>query len=169
MPESQNNLISRYTNSMCEQLRDGAGKIEHCVAQLNHEQLWWRPHESMNSTANLILHLTGNLKQWLIVGLTDQSDLRKRQTEFDDRSERTAEELMPLLQGVIGTACETIQKQTENELLQVRRVQQFDVDGFQTIADSVCHFRGHVQEIIHLTRVQLGDDYQFDFVPEKPD
>ena len=154
---------------MCEQLLDGTKKIEHCVAQLNHEQFWWRPDDAMNSTANLVLHLAGNLKQWLVVGLTDQPDLRMRQAEFDDRSERSAEELMPLLQGVIETACETIHKQTEDDLLRERRVQQFDVDGFQTIADSVCHFRGHVQEIIHLARVQLGDDYQFDFVPEKPE
>ncbi len=51
------------------------------------------------------------------------------------------------------------------ELIQVRRIQGFDVTGIQAIFESVAHFRGHAQEIVHMTRCQLGDTFEFDFVP----
>ncbi|MEM7558191.1 MAG: DinB family protein [Planctomycetota bacterium] len=166
---TQPSLLTAYRSSMVEQLRDGVVKIEHCLQQLSPEDIWTRPNDHMNSIANLLLHLAGNVRQWLICGLSDQPDLRKRQQEFDDRSEREPHELLEVLRRTIEEACSEINRQSEESLLAVRRVQQFDCDGLQTIADSVCHFRGHVQEIIHMTRVLKEDAYQFHFVPENPE
>src|SRR4029450_1506676 len=58
------------------QLDEGLAKIEHCVAQLSDEQLWWRPRPDMNSIANLMLHLAGNLRQWIISGIGGAPDVR---------------------------------------------------------------------------------------------
>ena len=55
------------------------------------------------------------------------------------------------------------------DLVGRRRIQGFDVTGIGAVFHSVAHFRGHVQEIVHLTRSQLGDAYQFDFVPKTPE
>ena len=55
------------------------------------------------------------------------------------------------------------------KLMTQRRIQGWDVTGIDAIFKAVPHFRGHVQEIIHMTREQLGEKYQFDFVPQTPE
>ena len=60
-------------------------KIKHCLGQLNDEQVWWRPQESMNSIGNLILHLCGNVRQWIVTGIGGALDVRDRPREFSER------------------------------------------------------------------------------------
>lgn len=166
MTDPSSNLVAAYCTTVEEQIDDGLGRIRHCIDQLDDHQLWWRPAESMNSIANLLIHLGGNIRQWLIVGLSNQPDLRDRQSEFDDRSQRNAQELWHQLLATIDEARDVIRQQSAEDLVRLRRVQEFDLSGFQTIEGSVGHFLGHVQEIIYMTRQQCGERYKFMFVPE---
>src|ERR1051325_5922726 len=79
------------------ELAEGMNKLEHCVAQLTDEQLWWRPRPEMNSIANLMLHLSGNLRQWIIAGAGGANDVRNRPAEFTDRSNRSKDEILRIL------------------------------------------------------------------------
>ena len=66
--------------------------IERSVAPLTDAQVWWRPNEASNSIGNLILHLSGNVRQWIVGGVGRQPNERNRQLEFDERkvdTERT--------------------------------------------------------------------------------
>src|SRR5206468_11868255 len=67
------------------QLAERADRIGHCVGQLDDAQVWWRPHESMNSIANLVLHLCGNRRQWIVSGVGGEPDVRDRPGEFSER------------------------------------------------------------------------------------
>ena len=87
-------------NEACEELDTALRLINHCVNQLTDDQLWWRPSESMNSTANLLLHLCGNLRQWIVSGAGGTADGRERQKEFDARSSAPKTELRARLAGV---------------------------------------------------------------------
>ena len=60
-------------------------RITTCLAHLSAEQIWWRPNKASNSVGNLVLHLTGNVRQWIISGLGGAPDLRER-----DRRNRAA-------------------------------------------------------------------------------
>lgn len=146
-------------------LGEGMRKIEHCLGQLSDEQVWWRPGEGMNSIANLMLHLSGNMRQWIIAAAMGAKDVRNRPAEFADRSGRPKGELMRVLKGVVEEADGVLAKLTDAELASARRVQAYDVTLLAALFDTVAHFRGHVQEIIHMTREQLGEKYRFDFVP----
>jgi hypothetical protein len=75
-------------------------------------------------------------------------------------------ELLQRLDEVVAAAAEALSKLTPEEMLRLRRIQGFEVTGLGAIFDSVPHFKGHTQEIICLTRMQLGEDYQFDWVPK---
>ena len=55
------------------------------------------------------------------------------------------------------------------QLSEPRRIKGFDLTGVAAIFDSVPHFRGHTQEIVHMTRLQLGDAYQFAWTPTTPE
>jgi Protein of unknown function (DUF1572) len=147
------------------ELEKALARIRHCLDQLTDEQIWWRPSESMNSIANLILHLCGNVRQWIVAGLGHAPDVRNRPEEFSDRSQRPRAELLSLLEGTVSEAQRVLAELTAAELLRVRRIQGFEVSGVGAIFDAVPHFRGHVQEIVHLTRMLRGDDYRFAWVP----
>jgi hypothetical protein len=158
-------LISAARHTLSEGLR----KIEHCVAQLSDEQFWWRPRTEMNSIANLILHLSGNLRQWMINGITGAPDTRNRPREFGDRSNKPKGEVLAKLQATAKEIDQVLSTLNADALVAQRRIQGWDVTVIRAMFDSISHFRGHVQEIIHMTREQLGEKYQFDFVPQTPE
>lgn len=152
-----------------EELGSAMDKVIHCLNQLSAQQVWWRPEESMNSIANLLLHLCGNVRQWIIAGVGGVEDTRNRPQEFAQRDTIPKQELLKRLEETVTEAQATIAGATPDELITIRRIQGYDVSGISAIFQSVAHFRGHTQEIVHLTRAQLGDDYQFDFVPTTPE
>jgi hypothetical protein len=167
---SDQKLSETFIAAASEMLRKGMHKIEHCVAQLNDEQLWWRPRPEvipqMNSIANLLLHLAGNMRQWIIAGVGGAKDTRNRPLEFSDRSNRPKAEILGQLEATVDEATAVIGRLADSDLTASRRIQSYDVNVVSALWQTVSHFHGHVQEIIHLTREQLGDGYRFDFVPK---
>jgi hypothetical protein len=140
-------------------------RITHCLDQLNDVQLWWRPHEAMNSIANLILHLCGNVRQWIIAGVGGRPDTRNRPQEFAERGPIPKAEVARRLDAVVHEADAALAAVSDAQLLEPRRIQGFDETVLAAIFDSLAHFQGHTQEIIHLTRLQLGDRYRFAWGP----
>jgi hypothetical protein len=119
----------------------------------------------MNSVANLLLHLCGNLRQWIVSGVGGAADIRERQKEFDARSLMPKTELLQQIEDAVAEVKKALSEISADELLRTRCIQGNDVNGIQAIFHSVAHFRGHTQEIVHMTRCQLGDSYEFDFIP----
>jgi hypothetical protein len=148
-----------------DELQQAARKIAHCLNQLNEGQVWWRPDDSQNSIGNLILHLCGNLRQWIVSGLGGAHDVRDRPREFSERRSIPKIELLSRLEAVVAEAATVLSGMNPAEWLRVRRIQGFEVTGVAAIFDTVPHFRGHTQEIIFRTRLLLGDKYQFWWKP----
>jgi hypothetical protein len=166
MATQQTEIAVEYLRVARDVLSEGMRKVEHCLSQLSDEQLWWRPRPEMNSIANLLLHLSGNMRQWIIAPCTGLADVRNRPAEFGDRSGRTKQQVLAILQKTVAEADAAMAGVAPEQLTQPRRVQSYDVTLLQAIFNTVSHFRGHVQEIIHMTRAQLGERYRFDFVPK---
>jgi hypothetical protein len=141
-------------------------KIEHCLKQLSDDQVWRRPGDELNSIGNLILHLTGNVRQWLVAGIGGVEDVRDRPSEFAPRTDISRQELLSGVTEVVHQAKAALASLTADSALSVRRIQGFDVTAIGAIFDSVPHFQGHTQEIICLTRMQLGAQYAFHWRPE---
>ena len=149
---------------MRNELREGLHKVEHCLRQLDDAQVWWRPVPEMNSIANLLLHLCGNVRQWIVCTAGGLPDHRDRQAEFDDRSQRPKSELLAMLQRTVAEADGVIASLSAERLVERVNPQRYDTHVAGAVTHSVTHFRGHVQEIIHLTRIQLRERYHFDDV-----
>ena len=84
-------------------------RLQSCVAQLTNEQVWWRPNESSNSIGNLLLHLNGNVNQWIGSGLGNEPDHRIRHTEFDQRHPLNKDELITILTHTMTRAQQIIE------------------------------------------------------------
>jgi uncharacterized damage-inducible protein DinB len=158
-----------YLDEAQDQLLKATRKIKHCLSQLTDEQIWWRPTEPQNSIANLVLHLCGNVGQWIVAGLGGKPDIRNRPQEFAEREPTSKEELIRRLDDVIAQAEGVLRTVSSQQLVESRRIQGFETTGLSAIFDSVSHFKGHTQEIICLTRLQLADRYQFDWIPSTPE
>jgi Protein of unknown function (DUF1572) len=156
-----------YMSASRHRLAECVKKIKHCLAQLTDEQAWWRPRDSMNSIANIVLHLCGNVRQWIIAGVGGEPDNRDRPKEFSERSSIPKAELVRRLDEIVGQANAVLEGVTDQQLLEPRRIQGFEETTLSAIFDSISHFRGHQQEIVYITRLQLGDAYQFEWVPSK--
>ncbi len=153
-----------------KELEECLGMIRHCLEQLTEEQIWWRPSpnppSAMNSIGNLILHLHGNARQWLVAGLDGKRYDRDRPGEFAANGGKTKAELLGILEELVRDAKETLVSQNALRLLEPRVPQTRVVTGLGTIFHSVPHFRGHTQEIVHISRSLLGDDYVIKVNPE---
>ena len=147
------------------ELNEAMKRIEHCLRQLTDEQVWWRPSESQNSIGNLILHLCGNIRQWLICGVGEIEDRRDRPAEFAERRVIPIADLMAVLRKSVAEATRSLANIPPADMLRVRRIQGFEETALSAIFNSVPHFRGHTQEIIYRTRCLLGDKYQFAWTP----
>ena len=53
-------------------------KIGRCLERLSDEDVWSRPNEASNSIGNLLLHLRGNITQWIIGGVGERAYERHR-------------------------------------------------------------------------------------------
>lgn len=159
-------LAAAVTHAASAELADALETIEHCIAQLSDDQVWHRQGEGLNSIGNLLLHLTGNLRQWAIAGLTGTADERRRPDEFRAGGGISRHDLLHGLRTCVVEARRILPGVSGEKLLQVRTVQGFAVSGIAALWHTVAHFRGHTQEIIGMTRLLLGKDYRFQWVPQ---
>lgn len=148
-----------------ERMRRCLEKITHCLEQLDEQQVWWRAEASQNSIANLLLHLCGNLRQWIVAGVGGADDMRNRAQEFAEREPIPKVELLARLTAAIESADAVLRNAAPDGLLRARRIQGFDETALSAIYDSVAHLQGHTQEIVFITRLQLGDQYRFHWAP----
>lgn len=167
-PMNSEQLASAIGFEASHELGQAIKKIEHCLNQLTDDQVWWRPDESQNSIGNLILHLCGNLRQWVVSGLGGTKDDRDRPQEFSERDPIPKSDLMARLDAAVTESTSILSGLASSEWLRVRRIQDFDVTGLAAIFRTVPHFRGHTQEIIFRTRCLLGEKYLFSWEPSSP-
>ena len=162
-------LAAAVGTAAAHELDSALSRIKHCLDQLNDDQVWWRSQPGLNSIGNLILHLCGNVRQWIVSGVGGAADIRNRPGEFAERGPIPKGALMRRLERVVEEAKRALAGITARQLVEIRRIQGFNVTGLVAIFDSVPHFRGHTQEIVHITRTQLGDGYKFAWTPNTPD
>jgi uncharacterized damage-inducible protein DinB len=133
-------------------------KIEACLSHLSDEDVWWRPNEASNSIGNLLLHLCGNVSQWIVSGVGGQPYERDRQREFDERRAIPARELAERMRAVAIDAADVFARQDARSLLTRRAIQGYDVTVFEAIYHVIEHFSMHTGQIIWMTKARTGGD-----------
>ncbi len=167
-PTPPSTVTAAFQQAMCETLEEAYAKLQHCLSQLDDSQIWWRPEGGLNSIANLILHMCGNLRQWSTVPLEGLRDDRDRQAEFDARDGWTRHGLLEHCRRTVDDAVSAIARMDDRQALQRFTIQGFDVNGVQAVVHTVSHFVGHTHQVILLTRWILKDGYRFAWDPNGP-
>ena len=128
-------------------------RIITCLDQLDDQQIWWRPNENSNSIGNLVLHLAGNIRQWIYAGLGRNEDVRNRRLEFDERREIGREALKKQLTDTLETVRPVIENVPTEELLNIRQVQTFQETGLTILVHVTEHFSYHTGQIAYITKL----------------
>jgi uncharacterized damage-inducible protein DinB len=136
-------------------------KMEKCLERLSDSQIWWRPNEESNSIGNLLLHLEGNARQWIISGVGGAPDNRVRDSEFEERRELTREELLGRLRVTLSEVDEVLAQVDARSLLELKRIQGLDVSVLHAIFHVVEHFSMHTGQVIHITKMLGSGDMRF--------
>lgn len=136
-------------------------KIERCLEKLDDEQVWWRAGAASNSIGNLLLHLSGNARQWIVSGICGAADERARQREFDARAGSTRAELLESLRATLSEVDAILARAEPATLLEQRRIQECDVSVLEAVFHVVEHFSMHTGQIILLTKMLTQSDLRF--------
>ena len=133
-----------------------------CLEMLTDEQIWWRPQETSNSIGNLLLHLNGNLRQWMIAPLGGGSSERNRPAEFAERQQIPIRELRNRLDATFREAEEIFRQTDPAVLLKTYDIQnQKSVTALEAIYHVVEHFSMHYGQILYITKLLTGHDLGF--------
>lgn len=136
-------------------------KIEQSVASLTDEDIWWRPNEDSNSIGNLMLHLSGNIRQWIIGGIGKEPDKRVRQEEFDTKGGMKKDELVRNLRTTIQDACNVLRSMSTTTLEGKGLIQGKEVSLLYAIYHVVEHCSMHAGQIIQIAKQRSGKAMNF--------
>ncbi|MGB7549729.1 MAG: DUF1572 family protein [Terracidiphilus sp.] len=136
-------------------------RLRGCVESLNDEQVWWRPNAASNSIGNLILHLNGNVRQWLVASFNRLEDSRDRSAEFDQRTPAPAAALLETLNGTLQESAKTLSRLTQDDLLASYSIQGYTVSGMGAVYHVVEHFGMHYGQILYIAKMLQGQDLGF--------
>jgi hypothetical protein len=136
-------------------------RMRTCVESLSDDQVWWRPNEASNSVGNLILHLNGNLQQWVVASFGRLPDTRNRPAEFAERHTIPARSLLATLEATVQRAADVLWRLTEADLRETHHIQGYTVSGLQAVYQVVEHFALHYGQIAYITKLQRGRELGF--------
>jgi uncharacterized damage-inducible protein DinB len=150
-------IAQTFLRESREYLRDTyLTAIERSVAPLTDAQVWWRPNEASNSIGNLILHLSGNVREWIVGGVGQRPNERNRQLEFDEREAIPKAQLLARLRTVLDEADAVLASLTEARLTEPREIHGDDTTVLKAIYHVVEHFSAHTGQILWIAKSQPG-------------
>jgi len=138
-----------------------------CLQRLDTDQVWWRPGDASNSVGNLVLHLCGNARQWILHGILGRADARNRPAEFEARGGKTGPELITHLEGEMRGVVEGLDELEQivvadaDYLLGARVIQGIDTTALRALYHVVEHYAQHTGQIIWVTKQVVDADLGF--------
>ena len=136
-------------------------RLRECVEPMTESQVWWRPNPASNSIGNLILHLNGNMRQWLVASFNREDDLRNRPAEFSAEKGMSAADLLKKLGATIEQASQVLARLTADDLLAKYEIQGYNVTGLDAVYQVIEHFGLHYGQILYISKALGGRDLGF--------
>jgi uncharacterized damage-inducible protein DinB len=144
-----------------EKMQQMSKQIRECVEGLSEEQIWQRSGDNANSIGNLLLHLSGNIRQWIGHGVGGLADVREREKEFEARGGRSTKEVLHLFEKTVAEAIDILRAMPLQRLTERTKPQNRDVVVLEAIYQVVGHLMLHAGQIIFATKQITGKDLGF--------
>jgi hypothetical protein len=167
---SQDPVAADFLAFSATKMQDLHQDIATCLGKLTEEQIWQRggPHE--NSAGNLLLHLEGNIRQWILHGIAGQPDVRRRDDEFTLAPAVDSKAAFANFTTTLNEAREVIASLPHERLTEIIDPQPTGTWRHTTILAAiykvVSHLEYHVGQIVLLTKQLTGMDLDLS-IPRK--
>ncbi len=152
------NLISEFDRRVYE---EGLVRIVKCLSFFSEDEVWERPNQNTVSIGNLILHLSGNVRQWICAGFGGLPDVRTRDREFAAVGGYTKAELIAEIEKTIRDAQTVLADAKVEDLVKLKKVQVYEESGLSIIVHVIEHFSYHVGQITYATKAIKNVDTQY--------
>jgi len=148
---------------------DYLNKINGALSSLSEQEIWWRPNQHSNSIGNLILHLSGNIRQWMIAGVGGATDTRDRSAEFAERRPKEKDALLQMLSDTLAEVdvvlatleAEVATAKSDAPLQKVCVPQGFSQTVLDAVFHVVEHFSYHTGQIVFIAKLQQPESIRF--------
>ena len=154
-------IQTQFINESCTYLALNLPRVKKCIELLTEDEIWHNPGTHTNSIANLILHLKGNITQYILSGLGGIRDTREREKEFTTKSGHTGDELYQMLETTVLEANKVLENLPVEMLTANYTVQGFTITGIGIIVHVTEHFSYHTGQIAFLTKYLKDEDLGF--------
>lgn len=151
-------IEAEFLKFSADKLTQLSGRIQDCLGKLTNEQVWMRNTENENSIGNLVLHLCGNMGQWIGSGVAGKRDTRHRDAEFAARGSATPTELSERLAAAVSETASIISNLDHARLAEKTTIQNYNVSVMEAIYHVVEHFAQHSGQIMFATKLLTGQD-----------
>jgi uncharacterized damage-inducible protein DinB len=138
-------------------------RIERAARELPASDLWWRPNDRCTSVGNLLLHLQGNVRQWIVSGLSGAPDRRERAAEFDARDGPDVDTLLARLRAGVDEACDVIAGLPPESWTSRVSIQGFETTVLGAVLHVVEHFSWHTGQVAWIAKLRAGADHRIAF------
>ncbi len=153
-----NELAECVTAYSVTRLDDSFRQIEKCLNLLSVEQIWHRPNDVSNAIGNLVIHLNGNVGQWILASLSGRADCRDRPAVFSQPQPRAPDDIGPPRRQTIAAAAMVIGGLPAARLVERVSVQGYDVSVAEAVIHVVEHFSLHTGQIVYATKILTNQD-----------
>jgi len=136
-------------------------RVQRCVQELSQDEIWWREHETNNSVGNLLLHLTGNLNQFVLSAFGGATDVREKEMEFSERIQHPKDELLRKLGAVLQEADRVLGNFDPARFSETTMLQGRERSYLEILSIVVEHFALHTGQIIYVAKLKTGRDFRF--------
>lgn len=147
-----------FVDCSMRKLDQHASRIRDCLSRLNDTQIWARGGPNQNAIGNIVLHLCGNVRQWIISGVGGAQDTRQRDAEFAAREGASVRELSEQLTVTMSEAAAVLEDLGGARLAERVQIQGYDVTVIEAVYHVVEHFAQHTGQIIFATKALTAQD-----------
>jgi uncharacterized damage-inducible protein DinB len=157
----QNSIAAEFISQAVFRMQENTPRIEKCLQLLSEEDVWKKPNEAGNSIGNLVLHLCGNITQYILSSLGNREDKRIRDKEFSIMGGYNKEQLFKKLAVTVAETVHIIQSLDDSQLMHIRSVQGFQLSAIGSIIHVAEHYSYHTGQIILITKLITNKDLNF--------
>jgi len=162
---SQTDAAVAIVREVSNRMRALLERTEQAIGQLEDSQLWYRNHPTDNSIGNLVLHLVGNLRQWILSGIKNLPDTRDRPLEFSTQQGISKIDLLKMLRGTIEESCRAIDALPTSRITESKLIQDTDTTIAYALVMAVSHLGLHVGQIQFIAKGILKERFQTAWTP----
>lgn len=134
--------------------------------QLSDEQVNWRPNESSNSIANLIIHIRGNINERITKGIHNKEISRNRDEEFEDIY-ITKQDLINITNESFDEIIETTKIMTKESLMKTQLVRNKERTNLDMLIQCAAHFSEHMGQVLYIGKMVKDREYVTTSIPKK--